>query len=426
MLHCALRAGTSQPAGSVVPAATRARWQRALAVRLLVAALALVALAAQPATPRSGSPAADVGTTTALELSAHRSSTRVVLRRPQTLGARLRFRGRASAPRVRLQRRDPAGWVTVGRSRTSSAGRFVVRTERLAVRRTYRAVAAGTRSRTWRVAPARAPRPASRPATEPTTEPTDTCGPPLAKADGTAWTCTLADEFDGTALDRDIWTVMQQSDHHGGTCMVDDPRTHQVADGMLRLTVRPTTDDLRCPVRADGTRASFASAAVSTWQKWSQQYGRFEARMAVADASAPGLQEAFWLWPDDRVPSDELWPAAGEIDIVETYSQYPTLAIPFLHYGAYDNGGPIPGLNTAWHCVASRGAFHTYVLEWTPELLRISIDGRTCLTNTVGADSFDKPFIMTLSQMLGVAGNAHTGAVDLPATLQVDHVKVWR
>lgn len=253
---------------------------------------------------------------------------------------------------------------------------------------------------------------------------TDACGAKLPKPTGGTWTCTLVDNFD-RGLNRRLWTPLRQPGPAGGSCNVDSPRTVEVSGGMLRLSVVPVESDIVCPPRKDGTSSSFAGASVSTWNQWSQQYGRFEVRMMNTASTTAGLQEAFWLWPDDRYVSVN-WPTTGEIDVVETYSLYPDLAVPYLHYNADDNGGPQPGLNTAWNCVAPRGVFHTYTLEWTADRLEIFVNGQSCLVNTSGAASFRNRFIMTLTQALGIKENSYTGAGPMPATTLVDYVKVWR
>ena len=38
---------------------------------------------------------------------------------------------------------------------------------------------------------------------------------------------------------------------------------------------------------------------------------------------------------------------------------------------------------------------------------------------------FDQPFIVALTQALGVGANAVTAATPLPATTQIDYVRVW-
>jgi beta-glucanase (GH16 family) len=253
------------------------------------------------------------------------------------------------------------------------------------------------------------------------------CGPTLAKPGGGLWECTFADEFSGTSLDRSKW--LPQTNFGTGTssaaarsCHVDDPANVAVGQGFLKLTVRKAST----PVVCQGSPANYTSGQVSTYRKFSQQYGRFEARMKVHGTfgSKPGLQESFWMWPDDRY-STGAWPAAGEIDVAELYSKYNSYVIPFLHYTANDNGGPKPGVNTAY-CAAARGRFNTYTLTWTATQLKIDVNGTTCLVNTSGDPAFQKPYIVAFTQALGVGTNALAWNTPMPATMQVDYVRVWR
>ncbi|KRB78079.1 hypothetical protein ASE01_07920 [Nocardioides sp. Root190] len=345
-----------------------------------------------------------------------------VLDRPVASSSSVSLSGRARARAiVRIQVRTTR-WTTVRSVRANRSGTYRVRVPVSARARTFRAVSGGRPSRTRTV-------PARRKATPPTppkvvAPAADDCGVRPRKADGGWYACSFVDQFDGATLDPNRW-VASQLVGSGDLCVLDSPQTVAVADGTLRLSAVPTTEDLLCPLRADGTRGSHVSGWVSTYGRWSQQYGRFEARMKVQDVAGPGLQEAFWLWPDVRHGSDADWPNTGEIDIVETYSHRPGLAIPFLHYSA-DIRGAVNGLNTAWNCVTSRGDWHTYALEWTADRLTIFVDGKTCLVNTDGASTFRKRFIINLTQLLGTGLNLFDGALPLPATMQVDWVKAWQ
>ena len=262
----------------------------------------------------------------------------------------------------------------------------------------------------------------------PTSGPDDACGTPLRRADGSSRTCTFADDFDGTQLDRTTWvphTNFVTGEQTGAyACYRDHPDNVSVSGGALRLTVRKEAAPVPC---AHGGLAPspYTAGVVSTYYRFSQRYGRFEARIHNAATTAPGLQEAFWLWPDDRQGLQLLWPAAGEIDIAETYSQYSELAIPFLHYTYNDNGGAIPGLNTAWNCRALRGAWNTYALEWTPTRLQIFVNGKSCLVNSTGDVAFQHKYIISLMAALGVGANSYAGASPMPATMSVDYVRVW-
>ena len=257
--------------------------------------------------------------------------------------------------------------------------------------------------------------------------PSDACGPQPKKPDGTYWGCTLAEDFNGTELDRSVWmpqTIFRTGSPTAWACYIDDPSVISVHDGVLDLTVRRLPAAAPCAGQG-GATTKYVSGMVTTYHLFSQQYGRFEARIKNRATSVPGLQEAFWLWPDDRVESTVLWPEAGEIDIAETYSQYPNLAVPFLHYTANDNGGPVPGLNTSWTCAAKRGVYNTFTLEWTADRIEIFVNGTSCLVNTSGDPAFMKPYIIALTQLLGQDQNAWRWNTPLPATMSVDYVRVW-
>ena len=337
-------------------------------------------------------------------------------------------------PTVRFDRRVGSRWVLVKRTRARHHRYTSTLTVAAGTSATFR-VTSNRRSRTFVVRmPAAGPIPTS---TSPTAVIAEAAKPPLLydacgvrprKADGTPWSCTFHDEFDGTTLDRTKWVPQRAfitGDQNAGyACYVDDPDNIAVGSGILNLTVRKEATPQPCGSATSTVTSPYTAGAVSTYHLFSQQYGRFEARIRNTASSAAGLHEAFWLWPDDRVPSTDKWPVAGEIDISETYSQYDNLSIPFLHYYA-DAGGPQPGVNTAWNCTANRGAWNTYALEWTPATLTILVNGKTCLVNTSGDPAFQKPYIVALTQALGNGTNTMSASTTIPATMSIDYVRVW-
>jgi beta-glucanase (GH16 family) len=260
----------------------------------------------------------------------------------------------------------------------------------------------------------------------------DACGLQQRKADGTPWTCTFVDDFGGTTLDRTKWvpqTVFASGEYPLGAfaCYYDDPKNVSVSGGALHLTVRSDPPPRACTDQAFGlVPTPYSGGMVSSYHLFSQQYGRFEARFRTEKTDQPGLQEAWWLWPDDREGAQGSWPLTGEIDIAETYSQYPGLGVPYLHYTANDNGGPIPGVNTSWDCRADRGVWNTYTLVWTATSLQVYVNGTSCLRNTSANPAFMKKYILNLTQALGHGSNAYTGSAPMPATMDVDYVRVWK
>ncbi|RNL80955.1 glycoside hydrolase family 16 protein [Nocardioides marmorisolisilvae] len=321
-------------------------------------------------------------------------------------------KGRVSAhvKSVKIQKRVGKVWVTARRvkvhHRTYTARVPAATTTSTALR----AASTTTTSRTVVVKPAGS----------------DSCGTRPAKADGSLWSCSFVDDFSGTSLDRSKWAVQTQfasgvqATH---ACYVDDPSVVNVGGGTLNLTVRKVSTPVSCSFGGMSGPTNYIGGSVFTYRLFSQQYGRFEVRMKNTASSFQGLHEAFWMWPDDRYSSG-IWPMSGEIDVAELYSYYPNLVVPFLHYGY---GMPVtPGTNTAWNCAAQRGVYNTYTLIWSANRLEIQVNGKTCLVNTSGDAAFQKPYIMALTQALGAAGNEYDGRAPVPATMNVDYVKVWK
>jgi beta-glucanase (GH16 family) len=338
----------------------------------------------------------------------------VSLNRPATAGDAAKLTGRAPGrTRVVLQTRVNGHWRNL-RTVKVHGGRYRTEVDRTEQAQQFRTRAGRATSRTRTVA-ARIP--------------TDACGIQPQKANGTYWSCSFADDFTGTALNRTKWvpqTIFATGDELSGyACYDDDPSVVSVSGGTLNLSVRKNATALPCANGLPDT--PYRAGMVSTYHLFSQQYGRFEARFKTTATTAPGLQESWWLWPDDRDPLAQLvWPLNGEIDIAETFSVYPDLGVPFLHYGDDDNGGPIPGTNTSWSCAASRDVFNTYTLEWTASRLEVFINGHSCLVNTSGDSAFRKHYILNLTQALGTGADAVTAATKVPAVMNVDYVRVWK
>ena len=338
--------------------------------------------------------------------------------------------GKAS-PRVRFDRRAGSDWVLVKRIRAHAHRYTTTLWVSAGTTRTFR-VTSGDSSRKFVVA-----MPDRKAPTGPTTPPTasnpaptlyDDCGARPRKADGSAWACTFHDDFNGTALDRTKWvpqTVFSTGTTEVHTCYRDDPSNVNVANGALNLTLLRLDAPAPCALNFF-TPTDLQSGMVSTYHLFSQKYGRFEARLKNTATAYPGLAEGFWMWPDDRVPSTETWPTAGEIDIAETFATAPDKVAQTLHYSA-DLTGMKLGVN--WNvCTAHRGEWNTYTLDWTPTRMEFFVNGTSCFVNTSGDPAFQKAYIINLTQGIGPTemGNMPVAGTPIPATLQVDYVRVWQ
>ena len=255
------------------------------------------------------------------------------------------------------------------------------------------------------------------------------CGAPMVKPTGAPWQCTFSDDFAGTALDRDKWSMVTTAEtnfRNGPECFVDSPNNVSVDSGVLRVTARKEPAPFTCGPASRTFTTSWTGANVSTIGKFSQAFGRFEIRAAFPDIKVAGVQSALWLWPQTV---DPLVAQNGEIDIAEFYSRHADRVIPFVHYF----GDFLDPYKTNNYClVANTADFHTYVLEWTPQRLKISFDGKVCVDDSwrpllvAKPAPFGKPHFITLTQALGVGTNAFSATTTpLPATMKVDYVRVW-
>ena len=262
------------------------------------------------------------------------------------------------------------------------------------------------------------------------TSPPPSCGATIYKANGTAWKCTFADDFNNGVLDGKKWSVQQTAAtgmHVGPECLVNNSRNVSVSNGSLHLTTRKEASQFTCKNPYGDYRTQYTSGGVTTTGKFAQTYGRFEFRAKFPSLKVPGVQSALWLYPATQKYGG--WPASGEIDVAEFYSQYPDRSIPYIHYNAASDAGPV----TNWSCKLDPAVFHTYVAEWTATGMTISNDGVACLTHTFAPAAplsapqpFDQPFSVLLTQVLGTTTNAFSPTTTtLPATTDVDWVRVW-
>ena len=260
------------------------------------------------------------------------------------------------------------------------------------------------------------------------------------KADGSRWACTFDDEFDATTGDakalKTAWWAPQLTSTSGFTtgppadhvCYVNSPNNISVSGGAVHLTVRKEAKPLPC----GQFQSPYTGGMVSTIYGFHQTYGRFEIRALLPQTTVTGLDEALWMWPvNDKLYGSS--PGSGEIDISETWSAYPTLAVPWFHYN-FDPSTVNATTNTNTYnalCQIPPTQWNDYVLTWSPGNLTVSINGQTCLVDNYAASGltspqpFDQPFFIALTQGLdNPAFNPSTAP--LPATLSVDYVRAWR
>ncbi len=269
--------------------------------------------------------------------------------------------------------------------------------------------------------------------------PSPTCGgsAPL-KATGAPWTCTYHDEFEGDRLDRAFWApqVTATSGFTTGTsstyaCAEDSPETLAVTGGNLELSLveLPTVRDC-----GSGKSSKYVFGQVMHFQTFSQIYGKYEVRAKIPHVTVPGVQQSFWLWP--KADTYGGWPASGEIDFAEMYSNAPDIDRPFIHYLPGETASGTNKNVTTGTCRINVGEFNTYGVEWEPRRITVLLNGEVCFINDYssgtalvqGRDSpFDHPFYLSMNQAMGTTGNEYDPVlVPNQVTTQVDYVRIWK
>lgn len=241
-----------------------------------------------------------------------------------------------------------------------------------------------------------------------------------------AWTKTLDDEFNSTALNTTLWNVY--GDNYW------DKQSHwskddvRVGSGVVRLRYEKKTgfnnDD---PAQKP---SGYAAGYLHTYDRWVQRYGYFEARMKLP--TAPGLWPAFWMMPDRGVAAGpEQWKrqdtANGgmEFDIMEHLTRWgPHRYNIAMHYDGYGKDHKSVGSDKIY-VQPDKDGFITCGLLWTPGSAVYYCNGHEVLR-------WDDPRVSNVPGILmftipqGGWDNSPVDDARLPDEFVVDYVRVWQ
>ena len=239
-----------------------------------------------------------------------------------------------------------------------------------------------------------------------------------------------SDEFggaDGTAPDASKWAIQTGGGGWGNNELeyyTARPQNVQVSGGNLIITA--IKEDY---TGADGIARHYTSARLQTKGLFTQQYGRFEARIQIPKGQ--GMWPAFWMLGNNIDIAG--WPACGETDIMENIGKEPSIVHGTLHAPGY----PPEGYTAAYTLPNGQNFaddFHIFAAEWEPQQIRLYVDGTLYATDTQSASPapaswpFDgQPFFMLLNLAVGGKWPGDPDSTTrFPQQMLVDYVRVYQ
>lgn len=256
-------------------------------------------------------------------------------------------------------------------------------------------------------------------------------------------TLVWQDEFNGTQLDTGKWS------YETGYYISDDPNSWGWGNAELEhytnseqnvfvqngvLNIRALNEPKSFP--QDPNRyAQYSSGKINTKDHFTFQYGRVDFRAKLPTGN--GIWPALWMLPEDSVYG--AWAASGEIDVMEAKGRLPGTTSGAVHFGGqWPVNRYLAGEYYFPEGQTFANNYHVYTLIWEEDNFKWYVDGKFFFKVTrdqwysVAAPNnpnapFDQPFYIIMN--LAVGGHFDGGLApspsDIPATMQVDYVRVY-
>jgi len=216
------------------------------------------------------------------------------------------------------------------------------------------------------------------------------------------WRLVWADEFPGTTYSPNNWNAENVAWPYNNELEFYLPQQATVSNGILDIKTE----------RRNYNGRNYVSARLNTSGHFSQQYGRFEARIKMPIGQ--GIWPAFWLLPEPLV-----WPP--EIDIVEMIGNLPNTLYFTHHWGTVSNvmshGITYTGPNYTTE-------YHRYAVEWSGSRIDWIVDDVVRFSTTANVPQVPMHVLLNLAVGGNLPGNP-TPATVFPQSMLVDWVRVY-
>ena len=193
------------------------------------------------------------------------------------------------------------------------------------------------------------------------------------------------------------------------------------------LIIEAHQEDLSAGRFEDWGKQEYSSARLITQGLGDWTYGFFEVRAKLP--CGRGTWPAIWTLPSDP---DVVWPAGGEMDIMEHLGLEPGVIHHSIHTTAFNFSRGTQ--KTSSHTLPTAcEQMHKYQLLWAPTLLMFAVDDQPKFLFQKDSDKktrwpFDKPQHLLLNVAVGGTWGGQKGIdpAAFPARMEVDYVRVYR
>ena len=242
----------------------------------------------------------------------------------------------------------------------------------------------------------------------------------VASADDIGWKVVWEDDFKkDDFIDPAKWVKIGRGTSDWNRHMSSDPACYAVKNGQLVLK------GIRNPDATDPVRV--LTGGLTTNGKYEFTYGKVEIRAKLG--TAKGAWPAFWMLSNSRKHGG--YPHSGEIDIMEHLN-----SDPIYHHTVHSNytlnlgqkRNPVHTGTTKLEIAE----FNTFGLEWFPDKLVFTCNGRPGMTypriatDKPGQWPFDQPFYLLIDMQLGGKWVGEIDESQLPVQMEIDWVKIYQ
>ena len=173
-------------------------------------------------------------------------------------------------------------------------------------------------------------------------------------------------------------------------------------------------------ITAKKTGSSYTSARLKSENKYEFKYGKVEFNAKLP--AGAGTWPALWMLGQNYATN--IWPACGEIDIMEHKGNQPNIILGSVHYTGRSGGDSVTSRTTA---TSVSTTFHKYKVIWSPQSIRFFVDN-VLFHSVINTNSL--PFNSDFFLIMNVAmGGTFGGTVDpafTQSSMEVDYVRVYQ